>query len=178
MEGEPIIASPAPLQHGMLNKYGASGIVARMKATRTLCLALLLGTCSSPYSQTLDLDLAKEQARAAVEKLDAEKPLPESTRPLSATPQQQAWERFQKDIVRAGELAPPRAGEAPKIEEIIDPGGYGRRVYRVIGAAGTYCITYESNHAPDGLDSMANGIKPKITTCPKDGQPATTQPGL
>jgi hypothetical protein len=178
MEGEPIIASPAPLQHGMRNKCGAGGIVVRMKAIQSLGLALLLGTCSAPFAQTLDLDLAKEQARAAALKLDAEKPLPETTRPLSATPKQQAWERFQKDIVRAGEMAPPRAGEAPKIEEIIDPGGYGRRVYRVIGAAGTYCITYESNHAPDGLDSMSNGIKPKITTCPKDGQPATTQPGL
>ena len=149
-----------------------------MNAFRHLCSALLLVAASSASAQVLDLDLAKDQARAAIEKLDAEKPLPESTRPMSASPQQLAWERFQKDLVRAGELAPPRAGEAPKIEEIIDPGGYGRRVYRVIGATGTYCITYESNHAPDGLDSMANGIKPKITTCPKDGQPATTQPGL
>jgi hypothetical protein len=149
-----------------------------MNASRNLCLALLLMASSSTFAQVLDLDLAKDQARAAIEKLDAEKPLPESTRPLSASPQQQAWERFQKDLVRAGELAPPRAGEAPKIEEIIDPGGYGRRVYRVISATGTYCITYESNHAPDGLDSMANGIKPKMTTCPKDWQPATTQPGL
>lgn len=128
------------------------------------------------FAQVLDLDLAREQARATVEKMDAEKPLPESTRPFSTSPQMDAWKRFEKGIERAGELAPPRPGEAPKIEEIIDPGGYGRRRYRVISATGTYCITYESNHAPDGRDSMANGIQPKITTCPKDEQPATRQP--
>lgn len=147
-----------------------------MNRTRQTCFALLLVVVPGVYAQVLDLDLAKEQARTTVEKMDAEKPLPESTRPFAASPQQQAWARFEKDVERAGELAPPRPGEAPKIEEIIDPGGYGRRRYRVISSTGTYCITYESNHAPDGLDSMANGIKPKITTCPKDEQPATTQP--
>lgn len=148
-----------------------------MKLSRHTCFALLLIAAIPPvFPQVLDLDRAKEQARSTVEKMDAEKPLPESTRPFAASARQQAWERFQKDIARAGELAPPRPGEAPKIEEIIDPGGYGRRRYRVISSTGTYCITYESNHAPDGLDAMANGIKPKITTCPRDEQPASTQP--
>jgi len=146
-----------------------------MNATRPLCIALLLGAASAACSQVLDMDLAKEQARAAAEKMDAAKPLPESTRPFSASPSLDAWRRFEKGVERAGELAPPRPGEAPKIEEIIDPGGYGRRRYRVISATGTYCITYESNHAPDGIDSLANGIKPKITTCPKDDQPATRE---
>lgn len=143
-----------------------------MNPFRPLCFILLLASAPAVLAQVLDMDLAKEQARAAVEKMDAEKPLPESTRPLTATPQQEAWKRFEKGIERAAELAPPRPGEAPKIEEIIDPGGYGRRRYRVTSAAGTYCITYESNHAPDGIDSMANGIKPKITTCPPNEQPA------
>ena len=147
-----------------------------MNLTRHCCFAMLLTALPAAFAQVLDMDLAKEQARASVEKQDAAKTLPDSTRPLTATPQQQAWQRFEKGIERAGELAPPRPGEAPKIEEIIDPGGYGRRRYRVISSTGTYCITYESNHAPDGLDAMANGIQPKITTCPKDEQPATTQP--
>ena len=141
-----------------------------------LLLPLLLALAPAAFSQVLDMDLAKEQARATVEKIDADKPLPESTRPLSASPKQAAWKRFEKGIEQAGEMAPPRAGEAPKIQEIIDPGGYGRRVDRVITSTGTYCITYESNHAPDGIDSMQNGIKPKITTCPKDWQPASKQP--
>ncbi len=156
-------------------KAHAQRIVDRMNAFHPFCLAMLLATTPAAFSQVLDMDLAKEQARAAVEKMDAEKPLPESTRLYNATPQQEAWKRFEKGIERAGELAPPRPGEAPKIEEIIDPGGYGRRRYRVTSAMGTYCITYESNHAPDGIDSMANGIKPKITTCPPNEQPALKQ---
>jgi hypothetical protein len=143
---------------------------------QSCCFAVLLALPPAAFAQVLDMDLAKEQARATVEKLDAQKPLPESTRPLSVSPERDAWKRFERGVERAGELAPPRPGEAPKIEEIIDPGGYGRRRYRVISATGTYCITYESNHAPDGLDSMANGIQPKITTCPNGDQPAATQP--
>jgi hypothetical protein len=83
--------------------------------------------------------------------------------------------RLEKGFEEAAELAPPKWYEAPKIKEMIDPGGYGRRRYRVTTAAGTYCVTYESNHAPDGLDTMKNGIKPKITTCPEHEQGATTQ---
>ena len=146
-----------------------------MNAPRHYCLAALLAIAPPAFAQVLDMDLAKEQARAAVEKIDADKPLPESTRPLSATPKQEAWKRFEKGVERAGEMAPPRAGEAPKIQEIIDPGGYGRRVDRVITSTGTYCVVHESNHAPDGIDSLQNGIKPKIMTCPKDWQPALKQ---
>lgn len=83
--------------------------------------------------------------------------------------------RLVKGIEHAAEMAPPKWYEAPKVEELIDPGGYGRRRYRVITANGTYCVTIESNHAPDGIDTMKNGIKPKITTCPKDETPATSQ---
>lgn len=153
-------------------KIPPARIVDRMKTARHYCLALLLAAAPAAFAQVLDMDLAKEQARATVEKLDAAKPLPESTRPMTASPKEKAWQQFEKDVERAGELAPPRPGEAPKIEEIIDPGGYGRRVDRVISATGTYCIVHESNHAPDGIDSMQRGIQQKIVTCPKDWQPA------
>lgn len=172
-----IISFLCAMQHtGACQTNRRAGYSGLMNTPRRYCLALLIAAAPAAFGQVLDMDLAKEQARATVEKMDASKPLPESTRPMSASPQMDAWKRFEKGIERAGELAPPRPGEAPKIEEIIDPGGYGRRRYRVISATGTYCITYESNHAPDGLDTMANGIKPKITTCPKDEQPATRQP--
>ena len=83
--------------------------------------------------------------------------------------------RLEKGFDLAAEMAPPRWYEQAKIKEIIDPGGYGRRRYRVITAYGTYCVTYESNHAPDGIDTMQKGIQPKMSNCPKDEQPATTQ---
>ena len=83
--------------------------------------------------------------------------------------------KLARGIARAAELAPNKWYQAPKTEEIIDPGGYGRRRYRVTTALGTYCVTYESNHAPDGRDSMRDGIPPKKTNCDDDEQPATIQ---
>lgn len=83
--------------------------------------------------------------------------------------------RLEQGFADAADAAPNRWFEAPKITAIQDPGGYGRRRYRVVTAGGTYCVTYESNHAPDGRDSMKDGIKPKITTCPQHEQAATSQ---
>ena len=83
--------------------------------------------------------------------------------------------KLERGIARAAELAPNKWYQAPKTEEILDPGGYGRRRYRVTTAMGTYCVTYESNHAPDGRDAMRNGIPPKMTNCDDDEQPATIQ---
>lgn len=83
--------------------------------------------------------------------------------------------KLERGIARAAELAPNKWYQAPKTEEIIDPGGYGRRRYRVTTAMGTYCVTYESNHAPDGRDSMRDGIPPKRTNCEEAEQPATFQ---
>jgi hypothetical protein len=62
----------------------------------------------------------------------------------------------------------PRIYEAPQVTVVQDQGGYDRRIYKVKGALGTYCITVESNHAPDGLDAMKRGIQQKIMTCPRE----------
>lgn len=83
--------------------------------------------------------------------------------------------KLERGIARAGEMAPNKWYQAPKTEEILDPGGYGRRRYRVTTAMGTYCVTYESNHGPDGRDTMRDGIPPKLTNCDEDEQPATFQ---
>jgi hypothetical protein len=93
-------------------------------------------------------------------------------------PRDTPWTRFEKGIELANELAPPKWYEAPKIKELVDPGGYGRRRYRVITANGTYCITYESNHAPDGIDVISKGMQQKKTTCPEHELPPTKQKGL
>jgi hypothetical protein len=83
--------------------------------------------------------------------------------------------KLAKGIAEAADMAPNRWYQAPKTQEIVDAGGYGRKRYRVVGAAGTYCITYESNRAPDGIDSMQRGLRPKVTSCPPHEGPATEQ---
>jgi hypothetical protein len=90
-------------------------------------------------------------------------------------PVETAQMKLDKGISHAAEMAPNRWYQAPKVQEIQDPGGYGRKRYRVVGANGTYCVTYESNHAPDGIDTMQRGIQPKLTRCPQHEGPATSQ---
>ncbi|MEN3278244.1 MAG: hypothetical protein V7631_4034 [Massilia sp.] len=108
-----------------------------------------------------------ERARLAAGGIDRT-PRVENPRRGIHAPVDTPMKKLERGIARAAELA-------PKVEAIVDPGGYGRRRYRVVGAAGTYCITYESNHAPDGIDSMQRGIQPKKTTCDEDEQPPTFQ---
>lgn len=90
-------------------------------------------------------------------------------------PVETAQMKLEKGIAEAADLAPNKWYQATKTQEIMDAGGYGRKRYRVVGAAGTYCVTYESNRAPDGLDAMRHGIKPKVTSCPPNEGPSTTQ---
>ncbi|MET0982463.1 MAG: hypothetical protein ABWY02_10210 [Telluria sp.] len=115
-----------------------------------------------------------QQAKAAAGGIDSTLRKENPRRGIQA-PIVTAQMKLERGIARAGELAPNKWYQAPKTEEIIDPGGYGRRRYRVTTAGGTYCITYESNHAPDGIDTMQHGIKPKKTNCDDDEQPATFQ---
>lgn len=128
----------------------------------------------APSSARGNDETLMERARRSVGGVDREL-RKERHRNLITAPAMTAHMRMQKGMEQANELAPPRWYEPAKVKEIIDPGGYGRRRYRVITARGTYCMTYESNHAPDGIDTMKNGIRPKITNCDKDEQPATEQ---
>lgn len=115
-----------------------------------------------------------EQAKRDVGKVYGELKK-ERRKGLISAPADTAQKRFERGVAEAADLAPNKWYEAPKVQEILDEGGYGRKRYRVVGAGGTYCVTYESNHAPDGLDTMRNGIKPKLTNCPPHEQPATKQ---
>lgn len=155
---------------------------ARPQVTRTAPAAPAPETIAPPAPQPVDAssvpapsatDLLRD-ARAAAGAIDRALRAENPARGIHA-PVETRQMKLEKGIARAAELAPNKWYEAPKVEEILDPGGYGRRRYRVVGAAGTYCVTYESNHAPDGLDTMRDGIKPKFTNCDEDEQPATKQ---
>lgn len=114
-----------------------------------------------------------DQAKGELGKIDAE--IRKERRGLISAPADSPELRMRRKMAQAADMVPNRWYQAPKVTEIVDPGGYGRRRYKVVGAAGTYCITQESNHGPDGQDTMRNGIRPKVTTCPRDEQAATKQ---
>lgn len=118
-------------------------------------------------------DLLRD-ARAAAGAIDRALRAENPRRGIHA-PAETAQMKLEKGIAHAADMAPNRWYQAPKTQEIIDAGGYGRKRYRVVGAAGTYCITYESNRAPDGIDSMQRGLRPKVTSCPLHEGPAEPQ---
>lgn len=115
-----------------------------------------------------------ERAKLAIGAIDRELQKEGNSGKIRAKPVT-AQMRLERTIQQAHDMAPNKWYEAPKVTGIVDPGGYGRRRYRVVGALGTYCVTYESNHAPDGIDSIQRGIKPKLTSCPEHEQAATSQ---
>ena len=128
----------------------------------------------APPTPTLSSADPLREARAAAGAADRALRKENPGRGIRA-PIETAQMKLERGIAHAGEMAPNKWYQAPKTQEIIDPGGYGRRRHRVITANGSYCVTYESNHAPDGIDTMQHGIKPKITSCDADEQPATKQ---
>lgn len=128
------------------------------------------GEAPAPPASGSMLERARAIAGGADRAMRKEHPTRGIVAPV-VTPQM----KLQKGIVRANELAPNKWYEAPKTEEVLDPSHYDRRRYRIVGARGTYCVTYESHHAPDGLDTMRDGIKPKKTTCDSDWSPPTAQ---
>jgi hypothetical protein len=58
--------------------------------------------------------------------------------------------------------------EPARIEAIADQGGYGRRMYKIKSAFGTYCVTLDSQQSPNGQDRMSVSATPKVTTCPRE----------
>ena len=115
-----------------------------------------------------------QQAKRSVGKIDQDLRKTYPGQPITA-PVSNGATRLAKGLQDAADAAPNKWYEAPKVTEILDPGPYGRRRYRVVGPLFTYCITVESNHAPDGIDQMQRGIQQKTTTCDEDEQAPTRQ---
>ncbi|MCE3604526.1 hypothetical protein LXA47_13020 [Massilia sp. P8910] len=128
----------------------------------------------APSAPTPSAAEIMRQARSSIGKIDQDLRKAHPGQPITA-PVSNGASRLAQGLQAAADAAPNRWYEAPKVTEIIDPGPYSRRRYRVVGADGTYCITVESNHAPDGLDIMKNGMQHKKTNCEKGEQAATKQ---
>lgn len=115
-----------------------------------------------------------QQAKRDLGKIDKELKK-EFKGPLIKKPANSPQIRLVKGIEEAYDMAPPKWYEAAKIKELIDPGGYGRRRYRVITAFGTHCVTQDSNHSPGAHLDWGKRVEPKMTNCPPNEQPATEQ---
>lgn len=116
-----------------------------------------------------------QQARRDIGKIDKDlkKEFPE--RGLIRAPIDTPQKRLVRGIELAHELAPPKWYEAAKMQELIDPSGQGRRRYRVVTSGGTYCMTVDSAHTPNGKDQ--GNYKPtlKMSNCDPYEEPAKAQ---
>lgn len=162
--------TPMPIREGTTEKTAEATAQAPAEPAAAEAAPAMASDAPAPAASGSMLERARAAAGGADRALRKEKP----TRGIVA-PVVTAQMKLSKGIAAAADLVPNKWYEAPKVTEVLDPGGYGRKRYRVVGAAGTYCVTYESNHAPDGLDTMRDGIKPKLTTCDPDWGPATIQ---
>jgi hypothetical protein len=114
-----------------------------------------------------------KQARRDLGKINHE--LQEADAKWVRAPVSSPHSRMQAAFDAAKDAVPPKWYEAARITEITNQGGNGTRIYKVVSAMGTYCISMASNHTlkdnlPKGAsmqDAMSTGIKPTFATCPK-----------
>jgi hypothetical protein len=95
----------------------------------------------------IDRELRTEQARTA----------------LRAAPDS-AMQRLRKGIEEAHQAAPNKWYQAAKVEDITPPGNDARKIYRITGALGTYCVHYaDKNRANQGKANVGEAL---IGACP------------
>jgi hypothetical protein len=114
------------------------------------------------------------QAKRDIGKFDKELRKEFATRGISK-PADSPQIRLAQGIEDAYDAVPPKWYQSAKIKEIIDPGQYGRKRYRITTAFGTFCMTYESPNSPTALLDPSKRVEPKMTNCPVHEQPATQQ---
>lgn len=74
-------------------------------------------------------------------------------------------QRLEKGFDEAHQAAPNKWYQAAKIEDITPPGDDQRKIYRITGAAGTFCVRYpDKNRKFD--HGQANLGEPLIGACP------------
>jgi hypothetical protein len=106
----------------------------------------------------IDSELRKEQAGTA---LHAAAP---GSVALSGAAPDSAMQRLQKGIEAAHQAAPNKWYQAARIEDITPPGNDARKIYRITGVLGTYCVHYaDKNRADQGKANVGEAL---IGACP------------
>lgn len=104
---------------------------------------------------------------------DIERALRKERQPTIVAPPDSPEIRMRQRMQEARDLAPPRAWEAPRIEELVNQTGDGARRTRVITGRGTYCITERS--PVTSIDMIEKHGKQRFTNCPQHETPASPQ---
>jgi hypothetical protein len=134
----------------------------------------LLPEPAAPAAPARTAEEMLQQARRDIGKFDKELRKEFAGKGIRA-PVSSPQMRLARGMEDAHDAVPPKWYQAAKIKEIIDPGGYGRRRYRVTTAFGTHCMTVESHHSPGAQLDVGKRVEPKVTNCDDDEQAPTEQ---
>ncbi len=75
-------------------------------------------------------------------------------------------QRLANGFEQAHDMAPNKWYQAAKIEDITPPGDDARKIYRITGLAGTYCVRYPDKNRIGAQTGAANFGEPLIGACP------------
>ncbi len=106
-------------------------------------------------SPSIHVDDMIESAKRSIGKID--KDLRKDAPWATPAPSKPAQSPLEKAIVSAGKPASPTLAE----KTLSD----GRRVTKVSGPGGTYCVLHGTVAASGGVDQIQHGIQSKVTNC-------------
>jgi hypothetical protein len=125
---------------------------------------------AEPFAETAPAPISAEQilrnAKLDLGKIDRElrKESGKSAFSVSGDNRQQ---RLSKGIELAHDMAPNKWYQAAKIEDITPPGDDARKIYRITGLAGSYCVRYPDKNKIGAQTGAANFGEPLVGACPK-----------
>jgi hypothetical protein len=137
-----------------------------MSALARAWLLTLLSLLAHPAG-AVDLEAMKRLARidasAEAQKEAADQPAKTATdRVLSGSASQ--MEKLARGIEAAHAAAPNKWYQAAKIEDITPPGDDQRKIYKITGVLGSYCLRYaDKNKADQGKAYVG---EPLLGACP------------
>lgn len=138
---------------------------------RWLALAVLLLVQAASATQLLDL--AKREAGKADKSLREEDKEQHKDDKVDKDAKREgtfgmAGESQKEKVARLFEeahaAAPNKWYQAAKVEDITPPGDDARKIYKITGALGTYCVRYADKNRGD--QGKANLGEPLIGACP------------
>jgi hypothetical protein len=128
---------------------------------------------ADPFAETIPAPMSAEQimtfAKRDLARIDrqlrgeAGKPGSKTALSLAGDGRQQ---RLAKGFEQAHDMAPNKWYQAAKIEDITPPGDDARKIYRITGLAGTYCVRYPDKNRIGAQTGAANFGEPLIGACP------------
>jgi hypothetical protein len=133
----------------------------------------LIAPAADPFADTAPAPISAEQvmtfAKRDLARIDRQlrgedgKPGGKTAFSLSGDSRQQ---RLAKGFEQAHDMAPNKWYQAAKIEDITPPGDDARKIYRITGALGSYCMHYPDKNRIGAQTGAANFGEPKLGKCP------------